>query len=336
MDKVYDVPIVLFTFRRLETVQMIINQICRVKPQILYVFGDGARSEVIGEKDKVLEVKKYLESAIDWDCDTHIYFSNKNKGCDKNIRDGLDKVFSEQSKAIVFEDDAVPVLDFFDFCRELLLLYENNKNIQYIAGFNAIGKSNLIKEEYTFGKSAPMSGAFATWSDRWNECDFDLTSWPVNKANRRFDDFFYSREFRNKTIREFDDVYKKKITAWDYIYKHDMLNRDRLAIVPKNNLATSYGYIEGAFHPQEKKEAERLLKIMTATDKRIEFPIKYHDVIWNREYDYLRQKKMLEVKGNYIERTSKRLYLTIKDIIYKWLPPSIWNGLKEVLTKKER
>ena len=334
MDTTYDVPIVLFVFKRLETVQMIVEQIRKARPKTIYVFADGARPDVSGEEENVSEVRNYIENAIDWDCDKRIFFSKTNKGCDKNIRDGLDRVFSEQPRAVVFEDDAVPITEFFQYCNELLDKYENDKRIQYIAGFNAIGDNEIIKDDYTFGQTAPMSGAFATWADRWNNCDFELKDWPDNKKTGRFNDIYYSKEMRIKAYKSFDDVYNKISTAWDYMFEHDMLNKNRLVVVPKGNLATSYGFAQGAYHPQEKKEAVRVLRMMTRTNEQISFPLNGPDIIKrNPEYDEERQRKLLAVKGNYIVRLCRNIYLSIKEWFYKNLPTEVWNSIKKIVKR---
>ncbi|SEG15980.1 hypothetical protein SAMN02910276_02025 [Butyrivibrio sp. Su6] len=335
MNKAYDVAVVLFIFKRLETVQLIMEQIKKVKPKVLYVFSDGPRLEIEDEAARVNRVRKYVAGAIDWECERKLYFWEINKGCDKNIREGLDLVFSEQKMAIVFEDDAVPCQDFFPYCEELLFKYKDCDSVQYIAGFNAIGKNEIIKEDYTFGKTVPMSGAFATWANRWNECDFDLKDWPQNRDSNRFDDVFFFREMKKRYIKGFNDIYYGKVTAWDSKFEHDMFNKDRMVVVPKNNLATSYGFADGAFHPQEKKEAERLLKIMTVTDESLEFPLNGPEfVVRNVKYDRERQKKMLEVRGNYFQRRFRDVYLFVKGIAYRYLPKNLWDRIKCMVKSK--
>ena len=331
-NAIYNIPIVLFVFKRYETVKLIVEKIRSVKPQIVYVFSDAARADVPNEDNDVLKVREYIEGAIDWECEKKLFYAEENKGCDRNIRDGLDVVFSECAEAVIFEDDAVPSNDFFWYCKELLGKYKNERKVQYIAGFNAIGDNELIKGDYTFGCTPPMSGAFATWADRWNECDFEIKDWPTNRRADRFKPLFYSAEMYKKTKREYDDVYNKKVTAWDFMFEHDMLNKQRVAVVPKWNLATSYGYVEGAFHPQKKREAKRLLQIMTCSDKKLSFPLQGPEVIQNdTEYCFLRQKKMLEVNGNYFERRIIRMYLAFKNVLYRLLPSGIWTFIRKLI-----
>ncbi len=332
-NEMFSIPIVLFVFRRLDTVKQIINSIRSVNPCTVYVFSDASRSGNAVEFEKVNEVREYIQKSIDWDCDKRFFFAEKNKGCDRNIREGLDKVFSEQSMAIILEDDAVPTSYFFEYCKGLLYKYESDKRIQFIAGFNAIGTSDIIESSYTFGKTVPMSGAIATWADRWNGCDFELRKWPENKRSNRFNKIFLFSEIKKRYINEFDDIYSGKVTAWDLIFEHDLFDKDRFAIAPKKNLATSYGFVEGAFHPQGKKEAIRLFKLMSKTEWKVVFPLTGPDeIVRDIAYDKMRQKKMLSVKGNFIVRRIEKGYLVIKNYIFCHVSEGTWNKLKSIFS----
>ncbi len=330
----FNIPVCLFVFKRLEPVKMIFDIFKQVRPSKIYVFADGPREHVEGEADQVKEVREYVQETIDWDCEKELFFFEENKGCDKNIIEGLILFFSKEEKGIIFEDDAVPVKEFFSYCEYLLNKYEVEDKIQYIAGFNAIGDSDIIKDDYTFGKTAPLSGAFATWSDRWNNCDFEIKDWPEEKKKDLLNSIFFYSEQKKIIINCLDEEYKGVITAWDYKFDFDMYKKNRLAIVPKGNLATSYGYLAGAFHPQEKGVVENLIKLMTATEDKISFPLSEPVTITrNEEYDRLRQKLMLGVKGNLVQRRAREIFLFIKNIAHKILPKNIWDKIKRCVSK---
>ena len=331
----YDIPVVMFVFRRLETVRMIVDKVREAAPAKIYVFADGPREDVAGEAELTEGVRAFIREAIDWDCEKELHFSERNKGCDKSIRDGLDLVFSREEMAVMLEDDAVPTPEYFLFCRELLLKYRDNKKVQFIAGYNAIGSKQIIRDDYTFGKTCPMNGAIAIWADRWNNCDFDLKDWPENKRQDRFHDVFFKRELRKRYYHLFDLVYDKTVTAWDYMIVHDLLNRDRFAAVPKVNLVTSYGYWEGAFHPQRKDETVRYVAMMTAPEKIEICPVRNHpelkrDIAYDRE----RQRQLLNIRGSFWKRRFLDCMLAVKDFLYAHLPKSVWNKLKALLKHK--
>lgn len=336
MNSYFDVPVVLFTFVRLDTVKLIIEQLKIVSPSVIYIFSDGARCYKTGERENVSLVRNYINESIDWECEKHFIFYEQNIGCDANIRSGLDRVFSEQKRAIVFEDDAVPTQQFFSFCKVMLERYEKNSKVQYISGFNAIGDNNIIDGSYTFGKTVPMNGAFATWADRWNECDFDMKKWPENKNNGLLNDVFFFGELRRKYTEIYNLAYNKEITAWDYMFEHDMLTKDRMALVPLINLVTSYGYTEGAYHPQKAAETKRFKEIMSASTKKIILDDTLYPVVRNILYDKERQRKLLLLNGNYLYRHAHSIYIRIKDFFYDKLSDKQWARLRRIVTLGKR
>lgn len=331
---VMNTPVVLFVFRRIDTVKLIFEKLQEVTPRTLYVFADGARPGRDDEAQKVLEVREFVKNAVKWNCDLHLEYAEENKGCANNICDGIDKVFQKETAAVILEDDAVPMREFFIYCDYLLAKYQEDRRVQYITGFNAVGDSDVITDSYAFSKTAPMSGAIATWADRWNQCDFGMKNWPTNRANKAFRKYYYFNELYKFHCRAFEDSYHDINDGWDYQFQHDQLDKQRFAIVPKGNLVKSYGYTEGAFHPQNKTEAVNLKKIMNYTERPFDFPMKEPgDIALNREYDKLRQKLLLGAMGNYVQRHIRYLRQAIKDVAYKYMPKRMWNGLKKLIRK---
>ena len=328
------VPVALFVFRRLDTVKMIIDCLREAACEKLYIFSDGARADREDEKKKVEEVRQYLRNAIDWDCTAEYVFAPKNKGCAANICDGITSVFEKEEAAIILEDDAVPVKEFFPYCETLLKKYENNKNIIYIAGFNATGEKEVIPDSYCFSRSAPMSGAIAMWADRWQTCDFSMKNWPDNYRSHKLRGDFYTREIYRLHCNAFSDAYKGLNDGWDYQVHHHMLDTGSFAIVPKWNLVKSYGFTEGAFHPQSKREAENLKKIMSPVGREFICPMTEPEaIVLNKEYDKLRQRYLLSVSGNYLQRHIHYAKRKIKDLAYKMMPAFLWKFMKRMFGK---
>lgn len=335
MNSNYEVPIVIFVFLRLDSVKALMSVVSEVKPQRLYVYGDGAREGKDNERQQVEDVREFISSSVNWECETNFRFAKMNKGCARSICEGLKEVFQKEEMAIIFEDDALPTLCFFEYAQALLEQYKDEKNIQYIAGFNAIGENDLIRESYTFSKNAPMSGAIATWADRWNECDFEMKNWPRNKKTKRFKKYFFSMELYHVTCAALNDSYLNINDGWDYQFLHDMLDKDRYAIVPKCNLVASQVYCGNAFHPLNSSQEKRVEKLIGCAGNTVQFPmIQPKKIYWCRDYDKMRQKLFLEINGNYFQRHRYYLYHKIKDIVYKYMPTELWNRLKTLLRQR--
>lgn len=335
MTNNYKIPIVLFVFRRLDSVKLLMNIISKIKPHKLYIYADGAREGRNEEQQQVEEVRKYVCSAVNWECDSYFGFAKFNKGCARNICEGLNEVFKKEERAIVFEDDALPTNAFFEYAQILLDEYKYDKRIQYIAGYNAIGDNNIINESYTFSKNAPMSGAIATWADRWKECDFQMRNWPQNKRSKRFRKYFFSSELYHVICAAMDDSYLNVNDGWDYQFHHDMLDKERYAIVPRCNLVKYQVYCGGAFHTLSSIQEKRLEEMMGNAGEIFTFPMREPtEIKENNDYDKLRQKYLLNANGNYLKRHMNYIYRTVKETIYKYLPRRVWNFIKKLIKTK--
>ena len=228
----------------------------------------------------------------------------------------------------------MPGQEFFTYCETLLEKYENNKEIIYIAGFNATGEKEIISQSYCFSRSAPMSGAIAMWADRWQSCDFSMKNWPRNYKKHTLRKDFYTREVYRLHCNAFQDAYRGLNDGWDYQVHHHMLDIKGYAIVPKWNLVKSYGYTEGAFHPQSKREAKNLKKIMSPVNREFTFPMAEPErIAVNKEYDKCRQKYLLEVSGNYLQRHIHYTKRKIKDLAYHMMPSFLWDFIKGMVKR---
>ena len=80
-----------------------------------------------------MKCRKIAEN-IDWECEVHRNYHEKNMGCDPSTFYSHKWAFSIVDKCIVLEDDLVASESFFPFCKELLDKYENDQRIDRICG----------------------------------------------------------------------------------------------------------------------------------------------------------------------------------------------------------
>ena len=85
-DKQFTIPIVLFIFRRESGLKKIISQIRKIKPQKIYIIGDGPRNEK--ETEEVNRCRTLVEKLIDWDCKIIKNYAVENRGVYRNIGEG--------------------------------------------------------------------------------------------------------------------------------------------------------------------------------------------------------------------------------------------------------
>lgn len=329
----YEIPVSIFVFKRLETVKRIFDILRIVKPHKLYIFADGARDCVDNESDKVERVREFIDYAVNWDCTLYKEYAKKNIGCTANVLRGFDKVLKENEFGIFLEDDVIPTPEFFEYCQELLIRYQDEKKIQFIGGFNAIGDINCINESYCFSKYGPMSGAIAIWKDRWFNQE-PIYGWKNNRKNNliKLKKATLIKEFRKKCIKEYDSMILLNCAEWDVVLQYDLIVKDRYSIVPKRNLVSNCGAGGDGFHAQRDKEAQRFNKYMNVISCEGIIPLIHPKcIVWNKEYERNRQKIFLDISGNWFERRIRNIMISLKDICYKLLPEKLWNGLRKIV-----
>ena len=128
-----DVPVLILFFNRPQQLSQVFEQVKKARPSRLFLYQDGARNE----RDLPgIEACREIVSQIDWECEVEQLYQEKNFGCDPSEYISQKWAFSKVDKCIVLEDDDVPSVSFFQFCKEMLDKYEHDTRISMIAGFN--------------------------------------------------------------------------------------------------------------------------------------------------------------------------------------------------------
>ena len=138
METGFDIPVVVFFFNRPDMILQIMDRIAQVKPRRMYLFCDGGRNEA--EWELVHACRRAVEARIDWDCEIIRNYADTNRGVYETIGKGACWVFQREEKAIFLEDDNLPELTFFPYCREMLERYENDRRVLWVCGTNYLQK----------------------------------------------------------------------------------------------------------------------------------------------------------------------------------------------------
>ena len=243
--KLFDIPVVLIAYNRPEYVRRQIEILNQIRPSKLYFIVDGAPIGDVATAQLVDEVKSAI-NYIMWECDLEKIFADENMGCDPRIVTGLNEVFKKEKMAIILEDDCLPSLSFFDYCRECLRKYENDKDIMYISGTNWIENYDM-KYSYGFSYNTGTWG-WATWSRAWNEWNWDRKRW--EKEKNKWLKGIYSAKYRKSYIKQMERYFDKKSIPWDYVWRFCV--GERLSIFPKYNLIENVGFDSRATHTYER------------------------------------------------------------------------------------
>ena len=252
MEEVFKIPVVIFFFRRVDTTLRIIERLSRIRPQKVYLLSDGGRS--IEEQDAVIKCREKVEEAINWNCEIVRRYPMENLGVYKNIGLGAKWVFEREERAIFLEDDNLPALSFFDYCKELLDRYEEDTRVLWICGTNYL--ENYVPPDgssYVFTKHLLPCG-WASWAKKYNEFyDGNLTlarnKDVLNEIRGEYlnKSLYKQQKYSiNSTINKLDN--NERLASWDFQMAFAIRVNSLYGISPTVNLIENIGVDDFSTH----------------------------------------------------------------------------------------
>lgn len=252
----FNTPILYIIFNRLDTVKQTFFTIKKIKPKYLYVAADGARKNKLGEKEKCQEVRDWVLSQIDWNCELKTLFRDINLGCGKGPADAISWFFSNVEQGIILEDDCLAADSFFQYCENLLNYYKDNPKVMHIAGFNC-KRITPIKNNvsYTFTAIQPVWG-WASWKDRWEKYSFIIDQ---NEIEKLKENHYFKKKYRQKYwFSKFKSNFNN-ISAWDFQWTYCILKNKGYCCVPVLNQIKNIGFGNDSSHSNKKDEKKFVL-----------------------------------------------------------------------------
>jgi len=232
-------PILLLVFNRPDKTKQVFDVIKSVKPKKLYIAADAPREHVPDDNEKCKQVKSIV-SNIDWDCDAHFLFHEKNLGCSLSGYKAWDWLFSQEEEMIFLEDDSIPSKSFFWFCQVLLKKYKDNPKIGHICGQN-FGKK-YGNATYFFTRYGGGTWGLATWKRTHDLYEYKMESFNEIKDKKFFKKrFLYDFEYRYQK-RRFEHYIKHGGNTYDLQLGYQLYKHDLIGIMPNINMVTDIGW----------------------------------------------------------------------------------------------
>ena len=263
-----DVAVLMLFFTRTDSFQKVFDEVRRARPSKLFLFQDGPR----GERDMAgIEACRRIVSddEIDWECEVHRNYQERNLGCDPAEYVSQKWAFSMVDKCIVLEDDDVPSQSFFPFCKEMLDRYEHDERITMIAGFNTDEVTPDCPYDYLFTSVFSIWG-WASWRrviDRW-EGDYRFLDDAYSM--RQLEALVRQRDYRRDAIAMFRN---HRATGKEY-YESIFW---AVAILPSKNLINNMGasadstHFGGSLYTMPRG----LRRIFTMKRHELQFPLRH-------------------------------------------------------------
>jgi hypothetical protein len=236
----FDVPIAFFVFRRPELTKRVFEQISRIQPRMLLLIADGPRSK---SEEAICQQVRKIVTQIPWQCEVLTCFSEANLGCKMRISSGLDWVFSMVESAIILEDDTLPSLTFFDFCRNSLARYKDDPRIMHISGDTFITPQT---EFSSYISKYPHNWGWATWRRAWKHYDVQMGAWSSRRAHIL--EICGSEAERTYWARQFDLTSQGLIDTWDFQWVCTCWDQRGFSILPSRNLVSNIGFGSDSTH----------------------------------------------------------------------------------------
>lgn len=293
----FNVPIVLFLFKRGEKSAIIIDQIAKIKPRKIYLIGDGPRNK--DEETVVHECRILVEEHITWDCEIIRNYAPKNRGVYSNIAEGAKWVFDREPYAIFLEDDNFPALSFFRYCEELLGKYQDDTRILWICGTNYMHQYHPEDgSDYVFTKLMLPCG-WASWSEKFcrfydGEIEFFRNSTIKKKVKNEYvNKALYKQDLVSweQVIYEVDN--KKRIFSWDYQMAFSIRANSLYGIAPKYNLIKNIGADMDSIHGGDTMDKEMTSRFCEVPIIEMEFPLKHPEAVMIDEMFERRTEKII-------------------------------------------
>lgn len=239
-------PILFLLFNRLDTTKRVLAEIAKAKPPRFYIACDGARENKEGEKEKVMAVRDYVLTHIDWDCEVKTLFQDKNLGCGCGVNTAITWFFEHEVDGIILEDDCLPHPTFFSYCETLLDYYKNEERVMHI-GSNRFIDFEYGDASYYFATIEHCWG-WASWARAWKHFDLSLEKYKLHVVEERL--FYF---YRDSTMREYwKNIYSEmkngKTDSWAYPWTLSIMACDGLAINPNVNLISNIGFSGDGTH----------------------------------------------------------------------------------------
>jgi hypothetical protein len=233
---------------------------------------------------KVLECRE-IAATFNADNQYRNRLLESNLGCGLAMRSAIDWFFEHVDAGIIIEDDIDFDGSFLQTMDYLLSELQDDARVGSVTGLNPISKflpANVNESNNLFiGHRFFSSWGWATWKNRWQKYEFDLTGWQSKISRftlwKRFG-ILGTRFLANK----FNAVSAGKIDTWDYQFLAMQIRYDLKCVAPIKNQIGNLGFRADATHTKSNQPQYAELDSNEYTSDKLKF-----EITTSREIDYL-------------------------------------------------
>lgn len=312
----FDIPVAIFIFKRLDTLERIFDRLSEVRPRKLYLIADQGRDEV--ERHTAAEVRRGVESLITWDCEVVRDYADQNRGVYGNIALGAKRVFEQEPAAIFLEDDNLPSESFFPFCEEMLGRYKDSREVLWVCGTNYLSEYDAPGGvSYVFTRQLLPCG-WASWSDKFlASYDFELEKTTPEDKRRARSTYSVRRLYLQQLFNvEYEKEHRERtgrFYSWDYHMAWTLRTGGYYGIAPRVNLIENIGVDDRSEHGGSDLALDMTSRFCSMGGYELSFPLRHPEgVKVDKRYEQLIERKLLypvkDYSGVLAKLAAKRLF----------------------------
>lgn len=291
-DYLVDVPVQINIWIRPECQKKQWDVIRKVRPSILFIQSDGGRNEE--EWEKIRQNREMIDRSIDWNCKVYRLYESTNLGMYSMGRKTRSLIWSKVDRCIFTEDDQVPAVSFFEFCRQLLEKYKDDMRIECICGMNYQGVSEQVTSDYFFCKHGSVWG-FATWKNRFEEREQGFSYYNDPYVMKLLEHETKPDKGIWKALCSYagNPNYEGHMPGDEFWLGFDVFAQERVRIIPKYNMISNIGCGGDSAHSAEYNYLPRATRqLFNSKLYEMNFPLKHPKYViaddeYMRKFDYV-------------------------------------------------
>ena len=273
-------PVLICGFNRPDCLAMVVSAVKVAAPRQLFLALDYPRE---GRPNDVpgYEACKKIFNNVDWPCEVHRNYAEKNLGCGERMQSAISWVFQHVDRAIILEDDVVADPSFFRFCGELLERYKDDTRVGMISGCDEhchMHKVETYGDSYYFDRMTNITG-WATWKRAWDKYDPEMADWPFFAETRILKNIFPRKYHVTDWIGYSGRLYRKERKTWAGKWAMTMYREHWLSAHSSINLVTHMGTMSSRVDECGNQSCSTVLREESWIDNRqrftMEFPLKH-------------------------------------------------------------
>ena len=324
-----DVAVLILFFNRPDHLSRVFAEVRRARPSRLFLYQDGPR----GERDMAgIEACRKVVEDIDWECDVHRKYQERNYGCDPSEYISQKWAFSVVDRCIVLEDDDVPSQSFFPFCKEMLDRYADDERVWMIAGFNP-EEQVASPYDYLFTSVFSIWG-WASWRrvvDKWDP-SYAFLDDPY--AMRQLRAVMRQRGYCRDTLRACRDHRASGKEYYETIFWASMVMNSGLAVMPTRNMINNLGATDGSTHYTGSLQTmpRRLRRLFTMRRFELEGGVKHPPYVIE-DVDFKEQVYRTYAYGHpfiKLSRSFEELFLNLRYANFSYIGKAIANRVRKI------